>query len=198
MKIIEGFRISNYRSFGVTAQLVGPLKKVNLIVGQNNSGKSNVLRFLKNHYVGMFNNIGNETQYPYDGYDVHRGEDPRLRQFIIGIPFDSNRITEKTKSSPSVAKNVKKVLEWFKVENHGDAGWIPFLSENGSPFRVEEALVNRFDAGIPISAGDWIEIWRHFTNQHHANSSSNVAISETLTQSRPTKSGNRKLRLFLP
>jgi AAA domain, putative AbiEii toxin, Type IV TA system len=42
-----GFGISNFRSFGSTNQLVGPLKKINLIVGENNSGKSNISRYIR-------------------------------------------------------------------------------------------------------------------------------------------------------
>jgi AAA15 family ATPase/GTPase len=43
---IDGIGISGYRSFGQEVQRIGPFKKINLIIGQNNSGKSNVLRFL--------------------------------------------------------------------------------------------------------------------------------------------------------
>ena len=43
---IDGFGISSYRSFGEELQLIGPCNKINFIIGQNNSGKSNVLRFL--------------------------------------------------------------------------------------------------------------------------------------------------------
>jgi len=47
---IEGFGIAGYRSFGKELQRIGPLEKLNLIVGQNNSGKSNILLFLARHY----------------------------------------------------------------------------------------------------------------------------------------------------
>jgi ABC-type oligopeptide transport system ATPase subunit len=44
---LKGFRISNFRSFSEEQQQVGPLKKFNIIIGENNSGKSNVARFLQ-------------------------------------------------------------------------------------------------------------------------------------------------------
>lgn len=45
MPTFVGFGVKNYRSFfGEQAQLVGPLQKVNLLAGQNNTGKSNILR----------------------------------------------------------------------------------------------------------------------------------------------------------
>lgn len=45
--MIHGFHISQFRNFGDEPQLVGPLGKVNIFIGGNNSGKSNVLRFVR-------------------------------------------------------------------------------------------------------------------------------------------------------
>lgn len=45
--MIPGFAIGGYRSFGGPLQHIAPLTRVNLFVGQNNVGKSNVLRFAK-------------------------------------------------------------------------------------------------------------------------------------------------------
>jgi AAA15 family ATPase/GTPase len=42
--MIAGFGISGYRSFGTTAQFIAPLSKLNIFVGANNSGKSNIIR----------------------------------------------------------------------------------------------------------------------------------------------------------
>lgn len=44
--IIVGFGFTGFRSFwGQEPQLVGPMSKVHLVAGSNNSGKSNILRF---------------------------------------------------------------------------------------------------------------------------------------------------------
>lgn len=46
-----GFGIAGFRSFSRPEPVpIGPLSKINLIAGQNNAGKSNVLRFA--HYIG--------------------------------------------------------------------------------------------------------------------------------------------------
>lgn len=48
---INGFAFRGYRSFSSTAPaILAPLGKINLIVGQNNTGKSNVLRVLTDTY----------------------------------------------------------------------------------------------------------------------------------------------------
>jgi AAA15 family ATPase/GTPase len=43
--LIEGLSIGGFRSFGAV-QRIGPFKKVNVFVGANNSGKSNVLSYI--------------------------------------------------------------------------------------------------------------------------------------------------------
>lgn len=48
--LIHGFGFSGYRSFGEQLTKISPLKKVNLIIGQNNVGKSNIVNFLSQHY----------------------------------------------------------------------------------------------------------------------------------------------------
>jgi hypothetical protein len=50
--IFPGLGISGYRSFGPEMQYSGKLSPVTLLAGQNNSGKSNFLRFLKKAATG--------------------------------------------------------------------------------------------------------------------------------------------------
>lgn len=48
--LIDGIALGNYRSFGSEVQFIGPFEKVNIIIGQNNVGKSNIILFIKEHY----------------------------------------------------------------------------------------------------------------------------------------------------
>ena len=45
MRNLDGFGLGWYRSFGADMQFVAPMEKVTLLAGQNNAGKSNVIRF---------------------------------------------------------------------------------------------------------------------------------------------------------
>lgn len=49
MVLLDGISIKNYRCFGAEAAILPDLGKINLIIGQNNSGKSNILRFIVKH-----------------------------------------------------------------------------------------------------------------------------------------------------
>lgn len=51
--MIKGFGFSGYRSVGKELVKITPLKKVNLIIGQNNVGKSNIINFLVHHYSNL-------------------------------------------------------------------------------------------------------------------------------------------------
>ena len=53
--ILNGIAISGYRSFNGHIQFLSPLAKINLIIGKNNSGKSNILRFINNHLSAYIN-----------------------------------------------------------------------------------------------------------------------------------------------
>jgi len=44
---LDGIAISGYRSFGDKLVKINDLQKINIFIGKNNSGKSNVLRFFK-------------------------------------------------------------------------------------------------------------------------------------------------------
>jgi predicted ATPase len=52
--------IANYRSFDPEGVMIENLKKINIFIGKNNSGKSNILRFLKL----LADNMGNWGQLP--------------------------------------------------------------------------------------------------------------------------------------
>jgi len=44
---LDGIAISGYRSFGSELVKINDLAKINIFIGKNNSGKSNILRFCK-------------------------------------------------------------------------------------------------------------------------------------------------------
>ncbi len=50
MIYLEGIGIKGYRSIGKEPVLLYPFKKVNLFIGPNNSGKSNILHFIKKYF----------------------------------------------------------------------------------------------------------------------------------------------------
>ena len=51
--LLESLSIAGYRSFGITKQRFEKFSKVNLFIGRNNSGKSNILKFVHDVYPAV-------------------------------------------------------------------------------------------------------------------------------------------------
>ncbi len=66
---IENFGFAGYRSFG-EMQYFDSLKKLNLFIGKNNCGKSNVLKFLLEKYNLIFSN---DSKAQLDYLETHQG-----------------------------------------------------------------------------------------------------------------------------
>lgn len=78
--LLRGFGVSNYRSFGSKMQLAGPFGEVNLLAGQNNSGKSNFLRAVNKTLQGS-------GTIPFDELDSPEGAG-RDDYFTYSIPIE--------------------------------------------------------------------------------------------------------------
>ena len=77
---VNAISISGYRSFGTTNKYFEKFTKINLFIGQNNCGKSNILRLLHEVYSDMFAAI---STMKLDALDRHM---PGPSLFTIGIP----------------------------------------------------------------------------------------------------------------
>ncbi|MCI5142487.1 MAG: ATP-binding protein, partial [Candidatus Electrothrix sp. ATG1] len=86
MVIIPNLAIAGYRSFGREPQYFERFAKINLFIGQNNAGKSNVLRFLSEIYPQVPEVLKGNT-YPkkklsFDVLDQHFPDTPPV---LLGI-----------------------------------------------------------------------------------------------------------------
>lgn len=75
--VLKNFSLGGYRSFGEKIQRFEGLSKINLFVGQNNCGKSNVLRFLHEVYT----RLASGSVVVFDQLDHHVLGRPR---FVTG------------------------------------------------------------------------------------------------------------------
>ena len=91
--LIEAFSLAGYRSFGKNIQRFESLSKMNLFIGQNNCGKSNILQYINDIYPKLSQNKPIE----FAPLDNHM---PSGAKFITGI-------------SISIKKNSKGDYEEF-------------------------------------------------------------------------------------
>ncbi|MBN9387806.1 MAG: AAA family ATPase [Chloroflexi bacterium] len=90
----SGIEFTNYRSIGSKGVKVTPFKQCNLIVGQNNSGKSNVIEVLLK--ISMFININKYTgQSDFLGpLDFHKRNPSNNFEFTLQFEADENNPEE--------------------------------------------------------------------------------------------------------
>ena len=88
MMFLDGFGVSNYRSFGSSNVLFCPLEKMNIIVGKNNSGKSNALRYLNTH----FSNVLRNQKPTFGNLDIRRGLTEDEIRYYIAFRSDLSKV----------------------------------------------------------------------------------------------------------
>nr|WP_137678016.1 ATP-binding protein [Parerythrobacter lutipelagi] len=92
--MIHGFEISHFRNFGEEPQTIAPLGKINIFVGSNNSGKSNVLRYIRDYLApSLADTRGDKVQLSAENRSRFCQTDPD--KFIIYVPIDNETIDSK-------------------------------------------------------------------------------------------------------
>jgi len=82
--IINSLSLSGYRSFGDSVQKFEKLRKLNLFIGQNNCGKSNVLRFVHDYFSVLKPGMPLEIR----GLDLNNFY-PNKFSFGVCVPYGS-------------------------------------------------------------------------------------------------------------
>src|SRR5690242_6209912 len=75
--MIPSLLMGGYRSFGQRVQRFQRFAKVNLLIGPNNSGKSNVLRFIQ----AVFPHLSERPHFKLGALDTHF---PNRAEFLLG------------------------------------------------------------------------------------------------------------------
>lgn len=168
---IEGIALANYRSFGNILQKFGPLKKINLIIGQNNSGKSNLLRFLAKHYASFVKRIPGTQSRGWTLGELDRYQGPDSGALTVGfglIPKGKNYDTIMTPQLARLDRHSQQLFErlmksksllpdepiiWFIYKSAGD----------GRTTYVDTDIVAELKRERILTENDWLTLWRTLT-----------------------------------
>jgi predicted ATPase len=80
---LKSLALSGYRSFGAAVQYLPRLAKINVFIGQNNVGKSNLLRFL----VDVYPKSDQPHEFRFSPLDKHLTNRPETK-VGVAIPFE--------------------------------------------------------------------------------------------------------------
>lgn len=171
---LTSFSIGGFRSFGDKVQRFGKLSRINLFIGQNNSGKSNILRFLHDIYPVL------ATQNKPINLDTLDAHQPSRAAFIassysISLCKDRNgNFSELTSEiSPKFHQDqytqhwLGLILKVFQrkaaLDSTGERVWFDF--------GVNRVLIdsNWKDAFTEIDDQNLQRIWMKLTSKGHGN-----------------------------
>ncbi len=111
--MLAGFGFGGYRSFRETQRL-GPLGKVNVVAGPNNSGKSNILRFLQRDFSAIASEDFSIVREPMDAMDTHIGSSglPRLSVHVaVRVDESDDPALGSHLKDPTFARAYHQILE---------------------------------------------------------------------------------------
>lgn len=174
--LLEGFGFSSYRSIGDNLVKIAPLKKVNLIIGQNNVGKSNIINFLAHQYAYFISKakkqrFGQESKIPFNEIDKHISKDS-IANYRIAFPIMKKNIDDYIKgilpNNGQYQQNqelIKKILNAFQDDDEN----IWFVYKSNTP-NGEFTLDYEIDNLLPIlEPGQWSRLWNTLTNMSSGN-----------------------------
>lgn len=152
--LLPSFGLSGYRSFGAdTLQRVGPLSKIHLLAGPNNSGKSNVLRVA--HQVLPALRHGHAPELTDMDRPLSAGSD-RARTLRVELP---SRVTPDDLASrmgqPTHVAEIllKGLVATSPIEDHGGDLWLRFALSDGAWVPDDEQIAALVDADIAFEHG---------------------------------------------
>jgi AAA ATPase domain len=201
---IDGFGLAGYRSFGATVQKVGPFRKINLFIGQNNSGKSNLLLFLTRRFEQIITSIsgsGGTLHLKFDPLEFNQGVTPPQIDFLLGLDRKSGKYQNLLESLKLKLANhsipiehVEAVLGSKALTQETDLVWFPYQTLGQRPV-LRASLIAELYAEKVLQEHHWSRLWTAITGttggaiQEHW-------IPETLQKLSPVAFGSPKFVLI--
>lgn len=145
--LIESFSLSGYRSFGKNIQRFESFSKINLFIGQNNSGKSNILRFIND----IFPKLSQNNALQLDALDKHM---PSGTEFTAGVA-----VSLKKDANGDYAEFNKEVITKFRepVRNTQAPGFALMVFQKKKEIDDSENVWFDFGANLKLIENNWKE-----------------------------------------
>jgi predicted ATPase len=164
--MLSGFGVSGFRSFGPDVQYITPLKKLNIFVGQNNAGKSNILRAIVKLQTFTAHS-SKSTDWKHSDLDNHQGRTAPARWYfpILDPNLQASRIA-KDLHADSQRKNIAETMSVKALTFlQSKYKWIAYSSNADKKERSAPAFEDVFRdaktaAGVDVmSSNDWNQLW---------------------------------------
>lgn len=140
--IIKNFGLANFRSFGPDLQMFGPFENVNLFIGPNNSGKSNVLRFIADFLSNACKAIVHDSPFAFDTDDRYLRTNENLLYLKFTTEFDVSNFRRRFSGYLSNSDYSTPIAQYFLERAEGQLLTYTFKSigEPGATSFSNESL----------------------------------------------------------
>lgn len=163
---IKGFAIGGYRSFGAEMQWLDPCSQINIIIGQNNVGKSNILRFLAEKYKAIVDNARNTGTPRFDTQERYRLSTDCPTSVGLVIRFNYQTTGETMRVMPLLDKLVSE------LSKNGKYTKLKFVEKNLALSPTEEFLA---ETSRLLAPHEWEQVCSAITGGSSSDLDSNVS-----------------------
>jgi predicted ATPase len=199
--LIDGFGISGYRSFGPQLQKIGPLRKISFLAGPNNSGKSNILRFIAKHYPQL---ASGKPTADFEALDIRRGSEQSPVEFAVALNLEGklfesilNSLTTRTNPIDAGAqKQIRTLLESEPLTGGTKTAWFMYAADSlSSPMKPNPNWLAEIVSSKALSEREWYHLWSEIT-RHSGGSLARGWIPETLKELSPIRKAQCSVTLI--
>lgn len=185
---IDGFGIALYRSFGDELQLIGPLRKVNLVIGQNNAGKSNILRLATDHLTSALSAAKSEGRFRLNDGDRHIGGSRAEAIFAYALQLDGPNFDRWKSQLPDniqerLLSKVERVIRSDALTSGSNTAWFTYEPNQRGTLELSPHLVDRLAKAVH-DLHLWNELLFGLTSQR-GSSQLNAVIAQVVKQISP-------------
>jgi|GEM_PF-3179663 len=156
MIYFSGIKLGGYRSYSDEIEL-NQLGKINILIGQNNSGKSNILRFLSRHTTSMRQDP-HKVIVGIDEIKDRPKKAPRSKaKFSFEIRKDGDVFEKAAEKFSAEAKNLLQIV-------FPERFWLPFEENASNFFVLNEHNIPSVCASFLRDNSEWSLLSQHMTN----------------------------------
>lgn len=167
----DGVGISLYRSFGTEIQRIGPFGKINLLIGQNNVGKSNILNFISKYYSAyVLSTQGKTTNVKFSSVDKHQGAEPSNLKLELGLKLNGamHKVLTRVRFKVEAMNHqllVEKILQSKTLTYGTSVAWFPYLADWGGKADLDKSIVSPLVSEKLADPSEWYDLWRYLKKQ---------------------------------